>query len=309
MKQIRLDFCDFNPGFQKTNNFFYNLLKTRYDVVICDQPDYLIYSEFGHENRLHTGIKIFFTGESTAPDFSRCDYAFTCHATDEQNLRLPWYAAYGHKDPQTLIKGQEDPAKILAGKSKFCCFIVSGHSPRKNQNRVDFFHRLSRYKHVDSGGRVLNNIGGPIPGLWREKMDFMRAYKFNICFENRALPGYTTEKLFEAMATRCMPIYWGDPLVQEDFNPRSFLNYADFPSEEALIEKIIEMDRDDAKYLEYARQPFFHGDRPNKYFDYERIFERWEMILSKKIVPVAERKRSRFFGRWIVVKRHRLHPR
>jgi alpha(1,3/1,4) fucosyltransferase len=304
MTPIRLDFCDFFPGFPKTYNFFYNLLKERFDVQICDQPDFLIYSYFGHQHRLHSGTKIFFTGESVLPNWQECDYALTCHYLDDpRHLRLPFYVTYG--DAQSIVKGQEDPAQILAQKTKFCSFVVGNHHPRKNKNRAEFFHRLSKYKRVDSGGRFLNNIGGPVPGWSGGKVRFLRDYKFNIAFENAAIPGYTTEKLFEAMQARTLGIYWGDPLVSREFNPRSFLNYADFPSEEALIERIIELDRDDAKYLEYVREPYFHADRPNESFDRERLLNFFEKVFTQPIERVSRRRKWFSLGRWVLVKRSR----
>lgn len=305
MKAIRLDFCDFYPGFPKTNNFFYNLLKDRFSIEICDQPDFLIYSYFGHQHRLHTGTKIFFTGESAAPNWKECDYALTCHhLEDPRHLRLPFYVLYG--DAQSIVKSQEDPAQLLPQKTKFCSFVVSNHHPKKNKNREEFFYRLSRYKRVDSGGRFLNNIGGPIPGGPGGKVEFLRSYKFNIAFENDSLPGYTTEKIFEAMQARALGIYWGDPLIGGEFNTRSFLNYPDFTSEEALIEKIIELDRDDAKYLEYARQPFFHGDKPNEYFDRQRLLNFFERVFTQPIRPVSQRRKWSLPGRWVLAKRY--HP-
>ena len=78
------------------------------------------------------------------------------------------------------------------------------------------------------------------------------------------------------MQARAMPIYWGNPRIAAEFNPKSFLNYFDFPSEEALIEKIIELDQDDAKYLEYLRQPYFHNNRPNEFFSRERLLNQFE---------------------------------
>ncbi len=305
MKPIRLDFCDFYPGYQKTNNFFYNLLKDRFRIEICDQPDFLIYNFFGHQHRLHRGTKIFFTGESDAPNWKECDYALTCRYLDDpRHLRLPWYVFFG--EAQSIVKGQEGPERILAQKTKFCSFVVSNHHPRRNKNRADFFHRLSRYKRVDSGGRFLNNIGGPIPGWSEGKVQFLRDYKFNITFENAAIPGYTTEKLFEAMLARTLGIYWGNPLVARDFNPRSFLNYPDFPSEEALIEKIIELDRDDAKYLEYLRQPYFHNDRLNEFFDRERLLAFFEKVFTQPVEPVSRHRKWFWVGRWTLVKRN--HP-
>ena len=99
----------------------------------------------------------------------------------------------------------------------------------------------------------MNNIGRRIAPGTVAKREFMAPYKFNIAFENGSTPGYTTEKIVEAMWARNLPIYWGNPRIAKEFNPRSFLNYFDFPSEDALVEKIIELDRDDPKYMEYLR--------------------------------------------------------
>ena len=114
------------------------------------------------------------------------------------------------------------------------------------------------------------------------------------------------------MIARCLPIYWGDPAINDHFNPRSFLNRADFPSDEALIEKIIELDRDNAKYLEYLRQPYFYGDKPNLFFNRERILDFFDKVFTAKITPVAQAGRKAFsfgrlWGRWILVKRHHWH--
>lgn len=311
-KKVRIDFCDFSSNVCKTDLYLFHLLTERYDVELCDQPDFLIYNCYGHAHRLQSGVRIFFSGESDLPDFRECDYSIACVKSDDpRHLQWPHYAYCGN--PLDILKKNDDPAKILAAKTRFCSFVVSGYNPNKNQNRVTFFQKLSKYKRVDSGGKVLNNIGGPIPGGAREKIEFMRQYKFNIAFENRSFPGYTTEKIFEPMVARCLPIYWGNPLISEEFNPRSFLNRSDFPSDEALIEKIIELDQDDAKYLEYVRQPYFHGDQPNIYFSRQRLFDFFEKIFTQKIAPVAQRRRKgfsigRLFGRWTLVKRHHWHP-
>ena len=304
--RVRLDFCDFHPGFDKTNNFLYRVLAERFDVCLCDQPDFLIYDQFGDQHKLHTGVRIFFTGESTAPDYSVCDYSITCRDwEDPRHCRLPYYVTYG--GPEPLIKAGERPEEILAAKTRFCAFVVSNHNRRKNRNRLEFFEKLSRYKKVDSGGRFRNNIGGPIPGWSAGKLNFLRAYKFNIAFENGAFPGYTTEKIYEAMRARCLPIYSGDPAVARDFNPRSFLNQADYPSAEALIEKVIELDRDDGKYLEYARQPFFHQDTPNEFFDPRRLLDFFERVFSTPITPNGQRKRFFRLGRWLMTRKNRRH--
>ena len=104
MMKVRLDFCDFWPGFLKTGNFFYNLLRERFDIEICDQPDFLIYADPGqHLHRVHDCVKIYFSVESFRPDFNECDYGFTCQYVDDpRNFRLPYYVLT--TNAQKLIK-------------------------------------------------------------------------------------------------------------------------------------------------------------------------------------------------------------
>ncbi len=307
MRKIRIDFCDFWPGFCKTDNFFWHALKKRFDVELHAQPDFLIYSNReSHLHRVHNCVKIYFAVESFLPRWNECDYALTCHYLDDfRHLRLPLYVLYG--SPERLIRRGEDAETLLREKIKFCSFVVSNGGKSKTQKRVDFFHRLSRYRHVDSAGRHLNNIGGPLMGGTAEKIAFLRQYKFNIAFENASTPGYTTEKLAEAMVARTLPIYWGSPRVAEEFSPRSFLNYHDYSNEDELIEKIIELDRDEKKYLKCFHQPYFHDDRPNEFYNEDRLLNFFERIFSTPIQPVSQRRPWFRIGRWIPVKRNRPH--
>jgi hypothetical protein len=303
--KVRLDFCDFWPGFVKTNNFFYNLLKERFEIELCDHPDFLLYADPGqHVHRVHNCVKIYIGLESAGPDFRECDYAFTCrYLEDPRHVRFPYYLLA--TPPQWLQKTDAEIEGLLRGKTNFCSFVVSNAKKNKTHRRIEFFHRLSQYKKVDSGGAALNNIGRQIGPGQANKRDFLRPYKFNIAFENGSTPGYTTEKLTEAMWARCLPIYWGNPRVGEEFNTRSFLNYNDFPSEEALVEKIIELDQDDAKYMEYARQPYFVDNRPNEFFNRERLLDQFEKIFSTPITPVSHRRQWWRFTRWIPVLKNR----
>ena len=130
---------------------------------------------------------------------------------------------------------------------KFCSFVVSNGGC---DVRNSFFQKLSKYKKVDSGGRFANNIGYAVDN----KRQFQSQYKFAITFENNAYRpqhiGYTTEKIMEAMCVNTIPIYWGNPKIDLEFNTQSFINWYDFKSDDDMIEYIIELDKDDEKYLE-----------------------------------------------------------
>jgi hypothetical protein len=304
MMKVRIDFCDFMPGYPKTDNFFYHLLRERFEVQICDCPDFLIFADIGqHVHRVHNCVKIHFCVENFAPDFTQCDYAFTCrHMDDPRNLRLPYYAL---RDARTLLKDNENLEQIMATKTKFCGFLA-GYANKKTRVRNDFFHKLCKYKKVDSVGSALNNVGYRISRSPAAKLEWLRPYKFNLAFENASLPDYTTEKIVDAMEARAMPIYWGNPGVAREFNSKSFLNFFVFRNEEALIEKIIELDQDDAKYMEYLRQPYFHNNQPNEFFSHERLLNQFEKIFTTPITPVSARRYRLQIGRWIPVRKNRL---
>ena len=287
MKQIKLDFCDFWPGFGKTDNYFYRLLTRRYEVVLSDWPDYLIYSCFGKEHRRYKCVRIFYSGENRRADFRECDYAFTFDYLDNpRHYRLPLYGLY--HQPHELVKSEDfDVEAVLREKTRFCSFVFSNsYAPARNR----FFHKLSKYKRVDSGGRYLNNVGGPIP----DKLAFIKAYKFDVAFENSSYPGYTTEKITQPMRTHTVPIYWGNPLVDRDFNPGSFVNYFDFRDEDELIEHIIRVDNDENLYREYLVQPCYHDNKVNEFVRPENVLGQFDHIFNNDVVPVAMRKRKRF---------------
>lgn len=306
---IRIDFCDFWPGFRKTDNFFYNLLKTRFNLELTDSPTFVLYSDPNqHLHRLHNCVRIFVGVEWWRPDWRECDYALTPNYIDDpRHLRLPFYVPW-EGGARPLIKGAEDPAKMLAQRTGFCSFMVSQNHPAKNRKRLEFFRKLSRYRKVDSGGAFMNNIGRIIPRGVEHKLDFLRQYKFHLAFENESHEGYTTEKIYDAMLVRTLPVYWGNPRIHEEFNPASFLNYFDYPSDEALIEKIIELDRDDAKYLQYARQPWFHNNEPNEFFSAERLLSFFDRIFSTPITPVGHRRRFFELNRWLLARKNRPAP-
>lgn len=262
------------------NNFFWNLLSERYHLVLDPKnPEILFYSYLGLKDiqkktfHRYKCIRIFYTGENLRPDFNECDFALSFdHSEDKRNLRLPLYVLYN--DFPELIN-RHIPDDLLDYKSKFCCFVVSNPD---NPIRNDFFRRLSCYKTVDSGGRYLNNIGGPV----EDKIQFMKDYKFVISFENESYPGYVTEKVYEPKLADALPIYWGDPSISKEFNPSSFINCHDFESMDAVIERVIELDQNDPLYMKYAKAPFFLDDKPNKYVSKERVMDFLQNIIDHR---------------------------
>jgi hypothetical protein len=161
--------------------------------------------------------------------------------------------------------------------------VVSNGKPKE---RINFFNKLSKYKKVDSGGRFLNNIGMPV----KNKLDFIKDYKFVISFENSSYMGYTTEKLVEPMIVNSIPIYWGNPKVDMDFNTKSFINIEHVTQFDEAIERIIEIDKDDEKYVALINEPWFNNNEVPKELNTESFLNFFDFILadSKVRKPVAQ---------------------
>jgi hypothetical protein len=250
MKKIKINFTDFWGGFNPTDNYFYNLLIQEFDVEISNNPDYLFFSIFGNNHQYYKCKKIFYTGENVAPPLGYADYSFSFdYMDDKRNYRLPHYLLY---DGYYELTNKKIDASLA--NRKFCSFVVSNGGCDVRNN---FFQKLFKYKKVDSGGKFANNIGYAVDN----KRLFQSEYKFAITFENNAYrpdyEWYITEKAFEAMCVNSIPIYRGGNKISEDFNSKSFINYHDFKSEDDMIEYIIYLDKNDDKYIEVLKEPWF----------------------------------------------------
>jgi hypothetical protein len=180
--------------------------------------------------------------------------------------------------PKLVKKGKYN--NKLLDKKKFCAFIVTSNSSRE---RVKFFKELSKYKKVDSYGKVMNNMGNKIFDThWDNTIDILKNYKFVISFENNFTKEYICEKVQKAMLAGSIPIYRGAPNIGEYFNTKSFINYDDYGSYDKMIKKIIELDKNDKKYIEMMNVPWFKDNK------IPQIFKEKEKELIKFYKKILE---------------------
>lgn len=258
MKKVKIKFVDFWPGFLEKNNYLYRIISKFYNIEISENPDILFFSCYGDSYLDYNCIRVFYSAENMRCDFTGCDFALTFdYLFDNRHYRLPLYAFYieqqNYWNKLTQIKEYNQVKSEWDLKSKPCCMVVSNSSAKE---RISFFNKLSKHMQVDSGGRYLNNIGGPV----KNKLSFIKDYRFVIAYENSSYPGYTTEKLLEPLIVGSIPIYWGNPNVSQEFNSDRFLDRQKFLSDEALIEKILEINNNYAKSIDIISQPIFKNN-------------------------------------------------
>jgi hypothetical protein len=247
-----------------------------------DKPEFLFYGDIGNgEHLLYPSrtIRIFLTGENIPPNWDEADYALTHERIwSDRHWRVPlwrhWYDP-GHTRPM------RDFSIVRQRVDRFCNFIYSNDRAKE---RIEFLQKLNEYKPVDSGGKLMNNIGGPV----KDKLAYLSRCKFTIAFENESHPGYATEKIIGPLLQGSIPIYWGDPTIEEDFNPDCFINVHRFPDFDAVIEEVLRIDQDDSLWEKYVTAPIFRDDRiPDLLSDQEisyfckRIFNRHEAHVSR----------------------------
>lgn len=279
----------FTDTFDGTKTFFTHLFEKRYTVIRDDvNPDYLIFGDrnFGGHNTTFNNkncIKIFFTGENERPWDYHCHFAMCFeHLENEKCIRFPHYVIYefDHHILGRHIRKSDDSEEIRD--KDFCSFIQKNPNAEK---RNWYFHELSKYKQVVAAGPLFNNTGGVTPVGVTGKVDCMSKFKFNLCFENSAYPGYLTERLYEALCAKTIPIYWGSGTAGLDFNPKAFLNWHDYRNDEEFIKAIIELDQNEEKYMEMYMQPMFNNnEKKNKYFYDEYILDWFDKNVYKGVI-------------------------
>lgn len=119
------------------------------------------------------------------------------------------------------------------------------------KDRLDAIRHFSQSSDFDLYGRgwsdrstlagpearaVVRSYRGELPVF--AKLSTLSAYKFALCFENTAFPGYVTEKIFDCFQAGCIPVYLGAPDITSLVPAAAFIDARDF-SDLATLESFI----------------------------------------------------------------------
>jgi hypothetical protein len=273
MPTYRIFFSGFWPGFlEKTDanhiGFFEKLLPHTkledYEISMDPFSANVLIESYGA--RLctfpHWRYKIFYSGESIPISYTDYDIVFCNENMKLNRIDLPLFAMYIHN--HNFLRQLSMRPVITKPPSKFCCFIVSNPDARVRNN---IFDRLNTYKRIDSYGRHRNNMQYQfLPPYWsQEYLDLISQYKFMLCFENNKTGTYMTEKIVNAYLANIVPLYWSTHHAKNIFDMKSmiFLENEDDPrSIDVFLQRIIDMDQNDALYLECVNRPMFVQPNP-----------------------------------------------
>ncbi len=275
---VRIKFVDMWSNWDVDTDWLVGLLQTRYELQFVDDPDLLVFSVFGTDHRAYRCTRLLVSWENRPWGFSQCDWALTCDRTRAPRHRwLPlWMAVRDQTSAPTID---------VDGTSRgFAGVVVSNRRAAYRDHLHDLMETVGP---VASGGRHRNNVGGPVT----DKVEFLSRYRFGLACENSRWPGYTTEKLFEALRAGTIPIYWGDPQVGDVFNSRRIIDVTSFPSEKAFVARVRELEANPDLYERMRREPWFAGGAEPSEADSQSLLDWFERVRTDRRRPIGSRSR------------------
>ena len=139
-KEIKINFIGFWSNFDKNDNFFSNILKKRYQVVISDSPDFVIVDPLckPFEYMKYDCVRILYSGEPLHPDFNVFDYAigFDQITFGDRYLKFPCFLLNKEKSLSCNALSRAEASSIISEKEYFCNFIYSHESPNGERKRI-----------------------------------------------------------------------------------------------------------------------------------------------------------------------------
>lgn len=271
---LAISFADFWPGFNPNEQFWKILLTESFgehELVTGEaEADLVFASVFPHQRARFPEKTIAVIWENLRPNYNF--YRFSLSSDFDsyagRNCRLPvWYREIDwsesfERQPDGCVErvpldghGFEERVqadRLLAphttssgGRPKFCCLITRYREPY----RALAVEALSEIAPVDVVGLI---NGSP---LTQSKYEFLRDYRFNLCFENSLFPGYYTEKALQAWAAGCIPLYFSDASYSIDFNPRAMINRISFASLDAFVDKVRGVNDSPELFAQFQREP------------------------------------------------------
>lgn len=174
-------------------------------------------------------------------------------------MRFPLWLMYAFdpsfEEEKILRRCAQLRCPEIGEKTKFASLIAS-HDDGLHI-RSSMFDALSQIGKVQCPGRfhynddTLQNVFGD------NKTEYLRQFRFNICPENANTMGYVTEKLFEAIISGCIPVYWGsyNQPEPEILNPEAIIFWNPEGDNSKALQLIGDLYEYPAMMEEFMRQP------------------------------------------------------
>lgn len=294
----------------------YNIDISTQDINLPDQSDLILYNDIPRfypkiTNKKVKEAAIIFECRAILPRnwnkdrHKRLDFAFTW----DRNL-------IDEKKYFALFFSHMGGSQFKDFNEKKLCTMISGNKASSDQNEL-YSERIKTIRWFEKNhpedfefygtGWDMHTFSLPIPlinrvlnrfsflrksfskkwpsyrGKTNNKYDTLSNYKFSICYENAfGFPGYITEKIFESMASGCIPIYWGDSNIRTYVPESCFVDRTAFQTHEDLYHFITSIGEDEYEGRLNSIKKYLIS-KEHRYFEPEYNAAYVAEIISKKI--------------------------
>lgn len=224
--------------------------------VLVDKPDALLFETITPPVQRRNGepLRVYMDLEAGRKRSGREDLFISYHAKDD--VQSTYAGALFHNNRNYHLSSYKNNDTLVYWSSSRCL-------PQRNKLAVTLLKLLPHH----SFGKCLNNVGGldmaltfypdcvkdpnSAPSWWDHLHCAMSHYKFVLAIENTVTESYVTEKLFYALDSGAVPIYFGAPNVLDFVPPHSIIDGTKFASMEELASYVKALANDPIAYADY----------------------------------------------------------
>ena len=104
-------------------------------------------------------------------------------------------------------------------------------------------------------------------GACESKYEVLSRYQFSLCFENMAMRGYVTEKIFDCFYAGTIPLYLGATDIQDLIPEDAYVDCRKFPTWRAMLDYVEAMPEETIQIMRQNGKNFIRGAGGRQYSD------------------------------------------
>ena len=125
--------------------------------------------------------------------------------------------------------------------------------------------------------RHLNKLMSIYKGTCVSKFETLQGYDFCLCFENMAMNGYITEKIFDCLYAGTIPLYLGAPDITKYIPENVFIDCRNYSSVSDMWIEVRALPDSKIQEMRKAGRDFLHSE------DAKPFFHSLEYIVSEEV--------------------------
>lgn len=112
----------------------------------------------------------------------------------------------------------------------------------------------------------LTKVYSSYRGISYDKIETLSKYKYTLAYENmNEVNGYITEKIFDALIAKTVPIYWGAKNIENYIDPKAFIGRRIFKNDTELAEYLYRINEHEYEKILDAGQQYLKGEQFAKF--------------------------------------------